>query len=302
MEYIDYYAVLEIPKTADEKEIKKAYRRLARKYHPDLNKGDQSAESKFKQVNEANEVLSDPEKRKKYDKHGKDWMHADEIENAQRQQRSYQGSRASGGSQFDEGDFSEYFESMFGGGGAAGSSFGGGRRSQARFKGQDYHAELTLNLSEVTKTQKQTVTVNGKNLRFSIPAGIKDQQSIVIKSQGGLGANGGPAGDLYLKFNILNDTSFKREGDDLHKEISLDLYKALLGGEIFVDTLDGKVKINVPAGTQNDAKVKLKGKGFPVYKEEGKFGDLYIKFKIMIPTNLSQEEQELFVKLSKMRS
>ncbi|WP_020538885.1 DnaJ C-terminal domain-containing protein [Lewinella cohaerens] len=297
--FIDYYQILGISKDADEKAIKKAYRKLARKYHPDLNPGDQEAEKKFKEVNEANEVLGNAENRKKYDKYGKDWEHADEIEKQRRAQQQYQsssrGHRSNGGG---NADFSDFFESMFGGQSFTGGADNFGRRSP-RFRGQDFRASLGLKLSDVYQTQKQTVMVNGKNLRFTIPAGIKDQQEIKIKGQGGSGANGGPAGDLYIRFDIVNDTPFHREGDDLYLEVPLDLYTALLGGEITIDTMDGKVRLKVKPETDNGAKVKLKGKGFPVYKKEGSFGDLYLTYQVVLPKNLSEEDKELFRQLAK---
>lgn len=297
-EYIDYYKVLEVKKDATESEIKKAYRRLARKYHPDLNEGNKEAEKKFKEINEANVVLSNPENRKKYDKYGKDWEHADEIEKA-RKAHSGRTRTFSGGTTFGQGDFSDFFESMFGGAGAGAESTFKGRRTQ--FRGQDYNAELHLRLTDVIKTQKQTVSVNGKSLRFTIPAGVHNGQTIKIKGHGGKGINGGPAGDLYITFYIENNTDYERVEDDLYKEVPIDLYTAILGGQITIDTLSGKVKLKVSPGTQNGAKVKLSGKGFPIYKKEGKYGDLIITYKIELPVNLSSEEKELFNKLQKLR-
>jgi curved DNA-binding protein len=301
MEFIDYYKILEITKTAKESEIKAAYRKLARKYHPDLNPNDEAAKKKFQQINEANEVLSDPEKRKKYDEFGKDWKHADEIKANRQQQQSQgfnnarQGSGGFGGfgGEFSGGDFSDFFESMYGKGG------GGGK--QTKFRGQDLNAELQLDLRDVYTTQKQTLTINGKNIRLTIPAGVENGQVIKIGGHGAPGANGGPNGDLYLTFSISNSTKFKREGSNLYINIDLDLYTALLGGEITVDTFDSKVKLKVAPETQSGTKVKLKGKGFPVYKKEGEFGDLYITYQVRLPTQLSEEEKEIFTKLSKLR-
>ena len=306
MKYIDYYKILGVKKTASEKEIKKAYRKLARKYHPDLNPNDKIAEKKFKEINEANEVLSDPEKRKKYDKYGKDWEHAEHFEKAKQQQRQYQHSRGSGQRQrtysyFEEHDFSDFFESMFGGGRDGFGARTGGRRRTTRFKGQDYNAELHLNLKDVYKTHKQTLTVNGKNIRITIPAGIENGQVIKIKGHGGEGVNGGARGDLYIEFKISNNTKFRRNKNDLHLTLDLDLYKAILGGEYIVETFDGRVKLKVKPETQNGTKIKLKGKGFPIYKKEGQFGDLYITYQIKIPTKLSPKEKALFFELSKLR-
>lgn len=299
MEFIDYYKILEIDKNASPEDVKKAYRKLARKYHPDLNPNDKGAESKFKQVNEANEVLSDPEKRKKYDQYGKDWKHAEEFEKAgQRQSRPRgQGSSRAYSGHFTEEDFSDFFSSMFGGGGG----FQRSDRENIKYKGADYKAELHLKLSEVFQSQKQTLTVDGKSIRLTIPAGVEDGQTIKIRGYGGDGINGGPKGDLFIKFMIKNDTGFVRDGNDLHTKVNVDLYTAVLGGEITVPTMDGKVKLKLVPGTQNDTKVRLKGKGFPVYKEEGKFGDLYVTYKIEIPKNITGQEKALFEQLSKLR-
>lgn len=304
MDYIDYYKTLGIDKNATADEIKKAYRKLARKHHPDLNPNDPEAARFFQQLNEANEVLSDPEKRKKYDQYGKDWKHAEQFEQAGRQQASAgsnpftESGHPFGGSgdhysySGDADDFSDFFASMFG-------SRGGGR--QARFKGSDYHASVPLNLSQVYKTHKQVFTINGKNVRITVPAGVANGQEIKLAGYGSPGVNGGPAGDLYLTFDIKNDTAFERRGDDLYKNVPLDLYKAMLGGEETLDTLSGKVKLKVAPETQNGTKVRLKGRGFPVYKKDGVFGDLYITYQVLLPTHLTAKENELFEQLSNER-
>lgn len=311
MKFIDYYKVLELSKDATKSDIKKAYRKLARKYHPDLNPNDTAAQKKFQQINEAHEVLIDPEKRKKYDEYGKDWQHAEEFEKAKSNQRyrqqsgggfggrsaeSFEGSFGSEGfgGGFEQGDFSDFFESMFGG-----ATRGG--RSTTRFRGQDYNAELHLKLSDAYKKQQHTLTVNGKNIRLTIPAGVDNGQTIRIKGHGGEGMNGGPKGDLFITFNITNDTGFKREGKDLYKKVEIDMFTAALGGEITVNTFDSKVKLTVKPETQNGTTVKLKGKGFPVYKKEGQYGDLFITYKIKVPTNLSTREKELLQELQKLR-
>jgi curved DNA-binding protein len=292
MDYVDYYKLLGIEKSATQKDIKSAYRKLARKYHPDLNPNDKDAKRKFQQINEANEVLSDPGKRKKYDQYGKDWQHSDQFEqqNQYRQQASGQKKYA----QTQSGDdFSDFFESLFGGGAS-----GFGKSRQAKFRGEDFNAELQLDLEDAYKTHKRTLNVNGAKIRITIPAGIENGQTIKIPGHGGKGINGGPDGDLYIKFSIANDSRFKRLGDDLYTTVDLDLYKAVLGGEIIVDTLNGKVKLKVSPETQNGSKVKLKSKGFPAYKKEGLSGDLYITYNIKIPTNLTEKQRELFSQLS----
>ncbi len=297
MEFVDYYKILGLTKSATEKDIKKAYRKLARKYHPDVNPNNKEAEKKFKEINEANEVLSNAENRKKYDKYGKDWKHADEIEKAKAQQQQYaRQSQGYGGGfgGYSDGDYSDFFESMFGG-----KSRGG---SQVKFRGQDLNAEMNLNMTDVLEPHKQTVTVNGKNIRFTIPAGVENGQTIKIKGHGGPGVNGGPKGDLYITFNVNNNTKFRRDKDNLYLDVDLDLYIAILGGELTIDTLTGKVKLKVKPETQNGTKVKLKGKGMPRYKKAGQFGDLYITYRIKIPTNLTAKEKELFKELQKMRA
>jgi curved DNA-binding protein len=309
MAFIDYYKILGVDKSATEKDIKAAYRKLARKFHPDLNPNDTEANKKFQQINEANEVLSDPEKRKKYDKYGENWQHGEEHEQYARQQQQnrqqYGGGQYSGfgggyGQGFENfenfgngGDFSDFFQQMFGG------SAGGRTRTQAKYRGQDFNAELHLGFREAAETHKQTLTVNGKQIRITIPAGVENGQTIKIAGHGGPGSNGGPAGDLYITFVVAGDPHFKRTGADLHINVKISLYTAVLGGEITVDTLTGKVKLKVAAGTQNGTKVKLKGKGFPVYKKEGEHGDLYLTYDIEIPTNLTDKQKELFTELSK---
>ena len=297
MAFIDYYKILGVSKTATENDIKKAYRKLARKYHPDLNPNDKVAEKKFKEINEANEVLSHAENRKKYDEYGEHWQHSEEYEKAKQQQREYSRQQSSQGDfgGYSEQDFSDFFGSMFGGRSSQ------SRRQNVKFRGQDFNAQLQLNLRDVYQTHKRTLTVNNKNIRITIPAGIENGQIIKIKGHGGKGVNGGPNGDLLIEFSIINDTQFKRDGDNLYTSVDLDLYKAILGGDLMVNTFDGQVKLNVKPETQNGTKIKLKGKGFPKYKKEGQFGDLYVTYNLKTPTKLTAKEKELFTELSKLR-
>ena len=292
--FIDYYKILGIDKTATPKDVKSAYRKLARKYHPDLNPNDKDANKNFQQINEANEVLSDPVKRKKYDQYGKDWQHADEFEKQKQYQGQSAGSQRSSFSGGQGGDFSDFFESMFGG------AAGGNRGRQVKYRGEDFNAELQLDLIDAFKTQKQTLTVNGAKIRITIPAGIENGQTIKITGHGGSGINGGPNGDLYITFSVTNHPKIKRLGDNLYTSVDLDLYTAVLGGEITIDTLDGQVKLKVKPETQNGSKIKLKGKGFAVYKQEGQFGDLYVTYQVKIPTNLTEKQKELFNELAKI--
>jgi len=290
MAFIDYYKILGLSKKATDKDIKKAYRKLARKYHPDLNPNDKVAEKKFKEINEANEVLSNSDNRKKYDQYGEHWEHAEEYEKAKQQEQYSKGTGQSG--RYSEEDFSDFFENMFG---------GSARGQQVKFRGQDFNTELQLTLKDVYSTHKRTLIVNNKKIRITIPAGIENGQIVKINGHGGKGMNGGPKGDLYIQFSIINSTAFKRDGDNLYASADIDLYKALLGGEVMVNTFDGKVKLTVKPETQNGTKVKLKGKGFPKYKKEGQYGDLYITYNLKTPTNLSTKEKELFTELSKLR-
>ncbi|MEI3789871.1 MULTISPECIES: J domain-containing protein [unclassified Chryseobacterium] len=301
MAYIDYYKILGVDKSATQDDIKKAYRKLARKLHPDLNPGDKEAEKKFKELNEANEVLSNPENRTKYDKYGENWKHGEEYEKAQQQQRQYQQQNYGGGgfsgADFGEGeDFSDFFQSMFGG---AGGGFGRSSRgsSSGKFKGQDVHAELNLSLKDAAQTHPQTFDINGKKVRITIPAGVYDGQQIKLKGHGNPGFNGGPNGDLYITFNIPVDPNFERIGDDLKTKASIDLYTAVLGGDVKVTTLDGSVNLKVKPETQNGTTVRLKGKGFPVYKKEGQAGDLFVTYEVKLPTHLTDKQKELFEQL-----
>ncbi len=304
MAFIDYYSILGIPKTATADDIKKAYRKLARKYHPDINPNNEEAKLKFQQINEANEVLSNAENRKKYDEYGENWKHAEEFEKARQQQANqggfadysqFGGSRSGGGASYtysgDDGDFSDFFESLF-----------GQRRGQSSgrhaYRGQDYTSEMHISLRDASQTHKRVLNVNGKDLRITIPAAVANGQVMKLAGHGGAGANGAPNGDLYITFVIGDDPTFKRVGDDLYRSVDLDIYKAVLGGEIIVDTFDNKVKLNIAEGTQNGTKVRLKGKGFPVYKKADTFGDLYITYNIIVPTNLTAEQKELFRKLA----
>ncbi|HBQ57617.1 MAG TPA: molecular chaperone DnaJ, partial [Porphyromonadaceae bacterium] len=293
-----------VSKNASADDIKKAYRQKARKLHPDLNPNDKEAHRKFQQLNEANEVLSDPEKRAKYDKYGENWKHGEEYEKAQQQYQQQQ--HQWGGQQgeqtfytegdFSDTDFSEFFHSMFGGGFTQRET----RRTNRKYKGGDYQAELRLSLRQAMYTHQQTLNLDGKNIRITIPAGVTDGQKIKLAGYGQPGVNGGPNGDLYITFVIEDDPEFKRLGNDLYTSVHVGLYTAVLGGEMTVNTLDGQVKMKVKPGTQPEAKVRLKGKGFPVYKKDDQFGDLIVTMKVEVPKNLSSKEQELFVELSKL--
>lgn len=291
MNYIDYYQVLGVSADATQEEIKKAYKKMARKHHPDLHPDDPEAQIRFQQINEANEVLSDPEKRKKYDEYGEHWKHAEEFEAQRAEYERKQHERNFHGGGFgniftgESADgFSDFFEQLFG---------YRSRPSTAAFRGQDYQAELQLTLRQAAETHRQVIQVNGTKLRITIPAGIADGQKIKLTGKGGQGINGGPAGDLYITFHIANDPTFVRNGDDLYVTATIDLYTALLGGEVTVETLNGRVKLNVKPETANGSKVRLRGKGFPIYKKEGKAGNLIVTYNIVLPTALTERQREL---------
>jgi curved DNA-binding protein len=305
MDYKDYYKILGVEKNATTEQIKKAYRKLARQYHPDVNPNNPTAEQKFKEANEANEVLSDTEKRQKYDQMGAEY---------QRYQQGggrgpggpgagpggfdwsqYAQGGARGGSDFGGGeDFSDFFSSLFGGG-------GGGGRSSRPGAGQDYQAELELSLAEAYTGGPRTITVNGKNLRITIQPGVADGQTIRLRDQGGPGRNGGPNGALLITFRILPDARYARTGDDLTQDVPVSLYRALLGGEQTVETLGGPVKIKIKPETVNGSRLRLRGKGFPVYRQQGQHGDLYLRLNVQLPTGLSDEERDLIRQLAKLR-
>ena len=296
--FIDYYQTLGVPKGADEKTIKKAFRKLARKYHPDVNSGDEAADRKFKEINEANEVLSNKDKRKKYDKYGKDWEHAEAFEKS--------GGRARGGNPFggaggytytagEDGDFSDFFSQMFGG--ARGSSpFGGGGRQRRR--GQDVKANLNVRMEDTLEDNKQVLTVGSKQLRVTIPAGVNDGQTLRLRGQGNPGPGGGPAGDLYITFNVAKPSGYKRKGADLYKKQEVDLTTMVLGGKVTVETPTGSVNVPIPKLSQSGKRIRLKGKGLPVYKGSGN-GHLYLDLQVRLPESLTAEQQSLFEQFAK---
>ena len=306
MDYQDYYKVLGVDKSATTDQIKKAYRKLARKYHPDVNPNNAEAERKFKELNEANEVLSDPDKRKKYDQFGADWQRYQQAGAGARGgqpgggfdwSQYTQGGEGFGGGGFGEGqDFSDFFSSLFGNMGG-----GGGARGSRPGAGQDYQAELELSLEEAYRGGPRTITVNGKNLRLTIAPGVADGQTIRLRDQGGPGRNGGPNGSLLITFRLAPDPRYVRTGDDLTQEVPVSVYTAALGGELTVDTLSGPVKIKIKPETANGTRLRLRGKGFPVYKKDGQYGDLYLRLNLTLPSNLTDAEKALFQQLAALR-
>lgn len=293
MAFIDYYKVLGVDSNATQAEIKKAYRRLAKIHHPDKNNNSEESHRRFQEINEANEVLGDPEKRKKYDQYGEHWRNAEEFEAQRRQYSNSTGGYDFGGfggfGDFSGGSsnasgFSDFFEQLFGSGG-----FGTRRR---RNNGEDIEATLSVPLRDAATTHRQTFTINGENIRITIPAGIADGQKIRLKGRGDPAPVGGTRGDLYITFSIVPDKVFTRRGDDLYTTVDTDLYTLILGGEAIVPTLDGSARISIRPGTQPDSTLRLRGKGFPVYKKEDSRGDLFVKLRMQLPT-LNEKQKEL---------
>ena len=303
MDYKDYYTILGVNKLATKDEIKKAYRNLAKKYHPDKTKGDKTLEEKFKDLSEAYEVLGNEENRKKYDKLGANWKNQQQQSDTGGFDYSqyYKNTGGHGQHQTFEGDpemFSDFFNNIFGGGFSTGS---GNRRATSR-KGQNYAADMEISLEEAYNGGVRIINVNGKKLRIKTKPGTKNKQRIKLSGKGSPGINGGNAGDLIITIHILPNSKFIRKGNNLHIDIEVNLYTAVLGGTIDVPTLQGIVKMTLPKGTQGGKTLRLKGKGMPEYSSESRFGDLYVKTIITIPTNLNKEKEELFIKLKNIES
>jgi curved DNA-binding protein len=315
MEYRDYYQTLGVSKDASEKEIKRAFRKLAREYHPDVNPGDAKAEERFKAINEAHEVLSDPEKRAKYDQLGSAWRDWDR-----------QGGRpgdfnwgqwttgAPGGQRFtyttaeDLGDlfggsnpFSDFFSQIFGGiGGGAGASSGGFRYQPRSQRGQDYEQEVEISLREAYRGTTRVLQKDGRRLEVKIPPGAQTGTRVRMAGEGGAGAAGGATGDLYLRVRVSPDPQLERQDDDLHVTAPVDLYTAVLGGKVRVPTLSGFVILTVPAGTSNGRTFRLRGKGMPRLRKPDQHGDLYAKLDVQLPTSLTSRQRELFEELQRI--
>ena len=294
MAFIDYYKVLGVEKSATQDEIRKAYRKLAKKFHPDINKDDPQAKERFQEINEANEVLGDPEKRKKYDEYGENWRHADEFEAQRRQYRN------TANDNFDFGGFGGFGDFSGNEGNASGFSdffeqlFGSGFNHRQPKKGKDLQATLSITLQEAATEHKQTFSINNENIRITVPAGINDGQKIRIKGRGEL--FNGVRGDLYITFRIEPDARFTRNGNDLYTTQDVDLYTMLLGGEIIIPSLTGNAKVTIKPGTQPDSKLRLRGKGMPEYKKTGIYGDLIITLKVVLPT-LDEKQKEMMKKM-----
>lgn len=320
MEYKDYYNILGVSRDASQDEIKKKYRKLAAKYHPDKNPDDDTAEDKFKEVGEAYEVLKDPEKRKLYDKVGSDWKKyqqagasADDFNWQQYANRGggqrinmediFGGARGGGGS-----PFSSFFETIFGGGGDPFS----GRQSQARQyqsraqtatrqRGRDSQAQIDVDLKDILTGVQKQFRINGERVKVKIPAGIESGKKLKLRGKGQSSQTGGAKGDLLLKVNVKIPKGYERKGNDIYQIVPLDLYTAVLGGELQAQTLNGKIKLNIPPETQNGRTFRLPGRGVPQFRKKTKRGDYYLKTEIEIPENLTSKEKELFKKLEEER-
>lgn len=297
MEYKDYYKILGVDRNATADEIRKAYRKLAVKYHPDKNKDDKKAEEKFKEVNEANEVLSDPGKRKQYDAYGESWKYAQTNGGVGGYGNPEQGgSRQRPTGEFGDifgngGNFSDFFESLFG------QQAGRGRKTG---KGQDYNADMHITLEEAYNGTERLITTehSPQPLRIRLKPGIGHEQTIRLREKGGPGAGGGPDGDILITILISDHEKFGRKGDDLYVKVPVDIYTAVLGGKITVATLKGDIKVDIPARTDNGKTLRLKGLGMPVYNRPGEFGNLYVEAELHLPAHISQKEIELFQQLA----
>ncbi len=334
MEYRDYYSILGVNKKASEKEIKSAYRKLARKYHPDVNPGDKTAETKFKEINEAHAVLTDPERRRKYDTLGPDWE-----KRMQSRPRPGSGTYTTQTGGAGTADFSDFFETLFGaqrgapggnGGFDIGSIFGRSRAknsSTTAQRGSDAEQAVDVTLQEAFHGVERNFTVQTavpcptchgtglqgdalcptchgqgtvartKRLDVKIPAGVREGSRVRVAGEGNPGESGGKPGDLYLVVHVQSDPVFRRESDDLHAEVSVPLTTLVLGGEIAVPTLDGQVTMRVPASSPNGRVMRLAGQGMPSLKTKQR-GNLYVKLNASLPTTLDEKQRELFQKLA----
>ncbi|HQE92489.1 MAG TPA: DnaJ C-terminal domain-containing protein [Anaerolineae bacterium] len=317
MEYKDYYGVLGVPKGASEKDIKNAYRKLARKYHPDMNPGDKSAEEKFKELNEAYEVLSDPEKRKLYDQFGSEWntwqQRGGQADDFWKQWAGGQtgGYRRATPEDFSglfgqDSPFSDFFQQLFGGGGGAYSDIFGGGTTSRRVRpqrGQDYEQPIEITLEEAYRGTSRILQIGNQRIEVNIPAGADNGTRVRVAGKGAPGPAGGQPGDLYLNIAVLPDSRFQRHGADIETVVPVDLYTAVLGGEVAVPTPGGHSRmLRIPAETQNGTKFRLRGQGMPVLNHPKERGDLYAVVEVKLPVSLTKQERELFESLRRLRA
>lgn len=304
MEFKDYYQILGVNKTAKTEEIKKAYRKLALKYHPDKNKGNKEAETKFKEISEAYEVLKDPEKRNKYDNLGSSFnqyrqtggnpndFNWDQWFSTSQNKRT----KTNFSDFFDtNSDVSDFFSNIFG------HEFSTSKNPKPK-KGTDIHSTIQIPLEDVYHGGLVHLSIDGKKIDIKIKPGIKDGQQLKLSGKGNPGTKNATNGDLILNVKIKPHPLYERKDNDLHTELHINLYDAVLGGETIINTFAGKLQIKIPAGTSSGKILKIKGKGLPDYNNPKNFGDLYVKIQINIPTNLSEKEIALFKQLKEIRN
>jgi len=317
MDYKDYYKILGVGKKATADEIKKSYRKLARKYHPDVNPDDKSSENKFKDINEAYEVLSDQEKREKYDRFGSEWQQfergggrAQDFNWSQwaSQPSGRGGTRSVSPEEFEQmfgrggsaGGFSSFFETLFGGG--RGASGGFGSRQSFSQRGQDIEHDVEISLEEAFLGTTRTLQwEDGRTIEPKIPRGVKTGSKVRLKGHGQPGMGGAAAGNLYLRVKVTPNRTFERDGDDLKVTVPIDLFTALLGGKAEVSTLDRTVNLSIPPETSNDKQFRLRGLGMPKLRSPEERGDLYVKIKVLLPHDLSDEEKDLLIQWQELR-
>lgn len=327
MDYKDYYKILGVSKSASQQEIKKAYRKLAAKFHPDKNPDDPGAVDKFKEVGEAYEVLKDPEKRKLYDQAGSDWKRYQRASEQSgggfdwsqyaRQQQGGGGQyrtrvnmddifgeqargQAAGGAQGGGSPFSSFFETLFGGGFQQQQQQQETFRRQKASVGEDTAANVTLPLEEIFTDTTKTFRINGERVKVKIPAGIEDGKRLKLKGRGNKSKFGASRGDLYLKIHVDVPENVERKGRDLYQDYELNLYTAVLGGSVVVPTLNGKLKLNIPEGTDNGKLFKFSGRGLPGMNGKGSKGNYYVRCSVKLPDKLSAKEKKLFKELAEL--
>jgi curved DNA-binding protein len=309
MEYRDYYQTLGVNRDASEKDIRKAFRKLARKYHPDVNPGDGQAEEKFKEINEAYEVLSDPEKRSKYDQLGSSYQQWQRMggQPGGFDWSNWANNGQPGGFRVEYMDadmggdlFSDFFRNIFGGM----RSDPRQQRTSARqpLRGQDQEVTADITLEDAYQGTTRSVQLGGRTLKVKIPAGAREGTRVRLREQGGRGYAGGQSGDFYMNVHMVDHPLFQRDGDDLHIDLRVPLYTAVLGGTVQVPTMAGDVSLRIQPGTQSGAVIRLRGKGMPKLRQPDQYGDLYTHILVQVPTELSNEEKRLFENLRELRS
>lgn len=309
----DYYQILGVPRNADEKDIKKAYRKLARQYHPDVNPDDKAAEEKFKQINEAYEVLSDADKRAKYDQFGSEWARYQQAGNTggfdwsrwanNPNARQYSGNVEDLFGTTGDSGFSSFFDMLFGNqmGGTGYTQYGGRTRPRQQ-RGQDMEQTVQVSLAEAYHGSSRTLSKGSANREIKIPKGVKTGSKIRLSGEGQQGFGGAQAGDLFLVVEVMPDPRFERREDDLYVTVDVPLYTAILGGKVGVPTLDGQVHLTIPAHTQNGKKFRLANKGMPKLKNPSEHGSLYATVNVVLPAQLSDRERELFEELRSLQT